>query len=132
VSVLLADHNIEGQARLLFGALTALGWVELLDLRLITFADVGLSDDSSDRAVWRQAQQLGMILLTDNRNNDGPDSLEQTLRDERTDISLPVLTVGNAERLRKDREYRNACAARIVEIVVALDRHLGTPRLFIP
>jgi hypothetical protein len=72
-------------------ALTALGWVEMLDLKLVTFADVGLSDDSSDRAVWRQARQLGMILLTDNRNNDGPDSLEQTLRDGRTDQSLPVL-----------------------------------------
>lgn len=91
MSVLLADHNIEGQARLLFGALTALGWVELLDLKLVTFADVGLSDDSSDRAVWRQAQHFDMLLLTNNRDKEGPDSLEQTLRDELTSASLPDL-----------------------------------------
>ena len=31
---LLADHNIEGQAKLLLGTLQALGWVDLLELRL--------------------------------------------------------------------------------------------------
>ena len=73
-----------------------------------------------------------MLLLTDNRNNDGPDSLEQTILDDVTSTSLPVLTVSNAERLRKDQGYRSACAERLVEILVDLDRYRGVPRLYIP
>ena len=38
----LVDHNIEGQAVLLWGTLVAEGWLELLPLRLATFAEVGL------------------------------------------------------------------------------------------
>jgi hypothetical protein len=41
---LLADHNIEGHAHLLLGALQALGWAELLDVRVATLVEVGLSD----------------------------------------------------------------------------------------
>jgi hypothetical protein len=132
VVVLLADHNIEGQARMLLGMLQKLGWSDLLDLRLGTFTEVGLTDDSSDRVVWRRAQELGMILLTDNRNNEGPDSLEQTLLDEVTPTSLPILTVGSAERLRSEQAYRVACAERVAEIVFDLDRYRGVPRLYFP
>lgn len=129
---LLADHNIEGHARLLMGTLQALGWVDLFELRLATLEDIGLAPDSSDREVWRRAQAQGMLLLTDNRNNDGPDSLEQTLLDEQPTLSLPVLTVGSAERLRADSNYRHACAEPVVEILIDLDRYMGTPRLYIP
>ncbi len=130
--VLLADHNLEGHARLLFGTLQAMGWADLLDLRLATFAETGLAQDSTDREVWRRVQDRDMLLLTDNRNNEGPDSLEQTLRDEQSPASVPVLTVGNAERLMADRHYRHACAERLAEILVDLERYVGTPRLFIP
>lgn len=129
---LLADHNLEGHARLLLGTLEAMGWVELLDVRLATFAEIRLAQDSSDRAVWRSAQELGMLLLTGNRNREGPDSLEQTLSDEVSPDSLPVLTVGDSKRLRADRQYRHACAERLAEILVDLDRYTGIPRLFIP
>ena len=109
-----------------------LGWVELLELRLEVFTEVGLARTSTDREVWHRAQELGMLLITDNRNKDGPDSLEQTLLDDMTSVSLPVLTVSNAERLRKDRAYRGACAERLAEILVDLDRYMGIPRLYIP
>ena len=130
--VLLADHNLEGHAHLLFGTLQVMGWADLLDLRLVTFAEIGMAQDTADREVWRRAQVLDMLLLTDNRNNEGPDSLEQTLRDEQSPTSLPVLTVGNAERLLTDRHYRHACAERLVEILVDLERYVGTPRIYIP
>jgi hypothetical protein len=132
VITLLADHNIEGHARLLLGTLQALGWVDLLELRLATLEEIGLPPDSSDREVWRRAQALSMLLLTDNRNNDGPDSLEQTLLDEQFPMSPPVLTMGNAERLRADSSYRHACAERVVEILIDLDRYVGLSRLYIP
>ena len=73
-----------------------------------------------------------MLLLTDNRNNEGPDALEQTLQDELTPSSLPVLTVGSGERLRRDRPYRVACAERVAEIVVDLETYRGVSRLCIP
>lgn len=111
---LLADHNIEGHAKLLLSTLQSLGWVDLLELRLTLFSEVGLAHNSSDREVWHRAQNLGMLLLTDNRNNDGPGSLEQTILDDATSMSLPVVTVSNAERLRKDQGYRSACAEALV------------------
>ena len=51
----------------------------------------------------------GMILLTSNRRRREEDSLEQTLREENTATSLPVLTIGNAERMI-ERRYRERCA----------------------
>lgn len=132
MSVLLADHNVEGHARLLMGALQALGWVDALDIRLVTFIEVGLTGASTDREVWQRAQERGMLLLTANRNKSGTDSLEQVLREEHAPQSLPVLTVSQAKKLLNDRAYRNACAERIAEIVLDLDAYRGIPRLFIP
>lgn len=70
----LADHNIEGQAQLLWGTLSSADWLELVPMRLVRFDDVGLPFDSSDRDVWRFVQAHSMLLLTDNRNMAGDDS----------------------------------------------------------
>ena len=128
---LLIDHNIEGQATLLWGALAAEGWLELVSLRLVRFTEMGLPFDSSDRVVWRFAQAQGLLLLTDNRNMKGEDSLEQTLREENTLNSLPILTIGNTDRL-DERDYREQCISRLIEIILDLESYLGTGRLFIP
>lgn len=127
----LADHNIEGQAAILWGTLGARGWLELASLRVMRFADVGLPVDSPDRMVWRFVQARGMLLLTGNRNMKGDDSLGQTMRDEATPESLPVLTIGSLDRL-VEREYRERCAERLVEIALYLERYLGVGRIFIP
>lgn len=131
MTVLLADHNVEGHAQLLLGALKSLGWADALDIRLATFDKVALTSASTDREVWQRVQELGMLLITANRNRSGTDSLEQVLRDEHSAESLPVLTVSQAKRLLQDRVYRNACAERIAEIIVDLDIYRGVPRLFI-
>ena len=72
---ILSDHDIEGHAYSLIGVLGAEGWLEMVDLRLATFAEVGLPFNSPDWTVWRFAQEERMILLTNNRNMDGEDSL---------------------------------------------------------
>jgi hypothetical protein len=131
VITLLADHNIEGQALLLWGTLGAAGWLELVPLRLVHFGEVGLSYDSTDRDVWRFAQANQMLLLTDNRNMVGVDSLEQTIRDENQVTALPVITISRADRVI-ERSYREQCAARLLDIVLSLDNHLGAGRVFIP
>ena len=128
---ILVDHNIEGQAMLLWSTLSAEGWAELLSLRLVTFAQIGLPYNRGDREVWRFAQEKGMILLTANRRMKGEYSLEQTIREENTTTSLPVLTIGNANRM-VERVYRERCAARLLEIGLELDNYMGTGRIFIP
>ncbi len=127
----LVDHDIEGQALALWGTLGKTGWLEIVDVELVTFLNVGLPFDSSDREVWRFAQANGMILLTNNRNMDGEDSLEQTLRDENKLTSLPILTIANADRL-SERLYRERCATQLLEIVIDLDTNLGRSRIYIP
>ena len=128
---ILVDHNMEGQATLLGGTLVTEGWLDLIPIRLVTFAEVGLPFDSSDRSVWRFVQAQRMLLLTDNRSMKGEDSLEQTLREENVSTSLPILTVGNIARL-DEREYREECAERLVEIALDLENYLGASRIFIP
>ena len=127
----LVDHNIEGYALNMWGMLSAAGWLEIFPLRLLRLRDIGLPEDSSDREIWRYAQAHGCLLLTDNRNKDGEDSLEQTIRDENTIDAIPVLTVGDTERL-DDQDYREKCMLRLLEIAIYLDEYLGTGRLFIP
>lgn len=128
---ILSDHDIEGKVFLLWGTIAATGWLDIVSLRLVRFRDVGLPPDSTDRTVWQFAQANGMILLTNNRNMEGTDSLEQTIRDENTLTSLPVLTIGDFDRIT-DRAYRENCATRLLEIMVYLDDYLGVGRMFIP
>ena len=127
----LADHNIEGQAALLWSTMMTSGWLEFDLFRLVTFSEIGLSVVSTDRVVWRFAQAHGMLLLTGNRNMDGEESLEQVIRQENHAAALPVLTIGSLDRM-VERPYREACADRLVEIGVALDNYRGTGRIYLP
>jgi hypothetical protein len=131
MTTILGDHNMEGRATLLWGTLASEGWLDLVPLHLVTFAEAGLPVNSSDRVVWRFAQTQRMLLLTDNRSMKGENSLEQTIREESTATSLPILTIGSVDRLDK-RDYRDRCATRLVEIVLDLDYYVGVSRVFIP
>ncbi|HBL15162.1 MAG TPA: ACP S-malonyltransferase [Cyanobacteria bacterium UBA11162] len=127
----LIDHNLKGQGILLWGTLAAEGWLEISPIRFVVFEEVGLSKDSSDRIVWQFAQRNQMILMTANRNMKGVDSLEQMIRQENTATSLPVITVGNKERL-DEQSYRERCASRLVEILFDLENYMGVGRLYLP
>ncbi len=127
----LSDHNLEGQAILLWSTMESEGWLKLLPIPLLTFADVGLPFESSDRVVWRYAQERNLILLTANRNDDGEDSLGRTIQDENTATSLPVVTIGTADRL-EESYYRERCAEKLMEIVIYIERYRGVGRVFVP
>ena len=45
----LIDHNLKGQAVLIWGIITTEGWLNLVSIRFITFEEVGMPTDSSDR-----------------------------------------------------------------------------------
>lgn len=128
---ILVDHNIEGHATLLWHALSAEGWLELGLFRMVTFTDIKLAQDSSDRTVWQYAQNHNMLLLTGNRNMDGIDSLEQTIRDANLPISMPVVTIGNLDRV-VEHAYRAACVTRLAEIGLFIETYRGVGRLYIP
>jgi hypothetical protein len=129
--IILADHDIEGYAHVLWGVVQAEGLHQLTPIGFATFADVGLSTTNSDRTVWRFAQAHQMILLTNNRNMEGDDSLEVTLRQENHPSALPVITIGSVDRI-DDPDYRLRCATRILEIAAEIENYKGAARLFIP
>jgi hypothetical protein len=128
----LIDHNLGGHAEILFGSLASQGWADLLSIQFMTFQEMGLAIDSSDRVVWRLAQANQMMILTANRSMKGDDSLEEVLRDENGITSFPVITIGDANRLLSDRVYRNRCGDRLLEILLELEIWMGVGRLYIP
>ena len=95
------------------------------------FEQVGLAINVSDHVVWNFAQTNQMILLTANRSMKGIDYIEQTIQDDNTDNTLPVITIGNTDRMT-NFEYRKGCSIRLVEILLNLDNYMGAGRLFIP
>ena len=129
--IFLIDHNIEGQSLILFGSIASEGWLDTLPIRFVSFDEVQLPINSSDRVVWRFAQENQMILLTANRSMKGKDSLEQVIREESLPTSLPVVTLANVDRI-VEREYREQCVERLVEIALYMDNYIGVSRLFIP
>lgn len=128
----LIDHNLRGHAVLLSGSILSGGWLDWVSIRFITFDEMKLPVNSDDRLVWQLAQSNQIILLTANRSMKGENSLEQVMREEITPASLPVITIGNADRLLNDPGYRERCATRLVEIVLDIDGYRGVSRLFIP
>jgi hypothetical protein len=130
--IFLVDHNLEGHALLLSGNMARLGWLEILPIRFVTFEEIELAVNSDDRVVWRFAQVNQMVLLTANRSMKGKDSLEQVMREENTPTSLPVITIGDADRVLSDPNYRDRCIDRLIEIIFEIDDYRGARRLFIP
>lgn len=128
----LVDHNLERYAVILLGTIASDGWLDLIPIRFITFREIELSTDSSDRIVWQIAQENQMILLTANRNMKGEDSLEKTLREDNMPNSLPIVTIGNLNRFRSEPGYRSQCADRIIQILLDLENYRGVGRVFIP
>ena len=130
--IFLIDHNLKGHALVLFGAIASQGWLDILPIQFVNFAEVNLAIDSNDRVVWRLAQEKRMILLTANRSMKGKDSLEQVMREESSSNSLPVFTIANADRLLNDVDYRGRCVESLIEITLDIDSYRGARRIFIP
>jgi hypothetical protein len=105
--IFLIDQNLEGYAEILLGGIAARGWLDLLPIQFITFGEIELPPNSTDRVVWRYAQLHKMILLTANRRMKGRDSLEQVMREENNSTSLPVITIANLTRFDIEKNVSN-------------------------
>ena len=132
---ILADINVVGQRIALFSIWTSDTWRDLWnDLGLVveSFPTLGLSDDAPDSLVWRTCQREELVLITGNRNKKGPDSLEATIQGENRPDSLPVITIGDADRVLRDRLYAEKVAERSLEKLIAIDDFRGAGRVYVP
>jgi hypothetical protein len=132
---LLADANIEGHIARLVARMQSETWREFwdyLELRCLTFQDVRLARDASDAVIWGHCQQHQILLLTNNRNDDGQESLEATIRANNTPQSLPVFTIGDADNLLIENEYADRVIDRLFRYLLEIENIRGTGRLYLP
>jgi hypothetical protein len=132
---ILADINVGRQRRIILAIWDSDAWRDLwngLGLSVESFPTVGLSHDSPDTMIWRTCQREQLVLITGNRNDDGPDSLEAVIRDENRPDSLPVFTLANANRILRDRGYAEQVAVRLLDYLTRIDEVRGVGRLYLP
>jgi hypothetical protein len=134
---LLADVNVQGHLPWLERLIKSIDLWEILvgeGIRLATFADLGLDPGLDDRTLWQNCQQDGWVLFTNDKNNDGPDSLQATIDDLWEVGKLPVLTLSNQGRFVRDGVYAKRVAADIAELLVGIKSGdpLDRPRIFVP
>lgn len=135
---LLADVNVQGHLPYLLHLLESLGLAGLLGeigLRLVTFGDLGLDRGLGDRPLWRFCQDEGWVLFTDDRNDDGRDSLRRTLDDSWTAGRLPVFTLSNKGRFERDRAYAERVAEDVATLmfgIVSEGGYRDRSRIYVP
>jgi len=135
VKGILADINVLAQFESLLHYCQSEQWREVWDgLRLTvhTFEELGLARDVADDVLWHCCQQRQIVLVTGNRNDDGPDSLEATIRNHNAPDSLPVLTLADAQRVQNDRTYARQTAEALLDYLFRIQELLGTGRLYLP
>jgi hypothetical protein len=80
---IMADHDIEGQMQVILHLLLSREWRAVwteLAMSVESFVTLSISPDISDAALWQFCQTQQIILLTANRNREGPESLEAIIR----------------------------------------------------
>ena len=134
---LVADVNVQGHLPYLRRLIETRGlWNILVELKLrfVTFSEVQFERDIDDRVLWNRCQRDGWVLLTENRNHDGPDSLEATLADSWESGHLPILTLANKGRFEHDRNYAEQIADEIAELLfgIANGEYCDRARIYVP
>lgn len=135
VKGILADIHMKGPVADLARAMQGATWAEFwndLDLALFAFEDVDLTVTSTDEEIWHKCQEEQLVLITNNRNQDSPDSLEAAIRRHNTPKCLPVFTISDLDRFRKNRDYAERVLERLYECLLDMEKLLGTGRLFLP
>ncbi len=132
---IMADNNVVGQFNAMVHYLVTGTWKDLwktLSMKVETFASLELEEEAPDVVVWQACQARGVLLVTGNRNSQGPDSLEVAIRTFNQPTSLPVFTISDSDRFTYDRAYAERVGDRLMDYLVYLDNNLGTGRLYLP
>jgi hypothetical protein len=135
MAAIMADHDCEGQMQVLLRLLASAEWHALwteLAVRVESFASLGVPPHTPDADLWQRCQTQQIILITGNRNEEGPASLEATLQASNTPTSLPVLTLSEPQRVLSSRAYANRVVERLVEYLIDVENLRGTGRLYLP
>lgn len=130
----LSDNDVLGAVAVLRSLLESAEWAEWvrgLDLEFLSFEDLGLAPDATDRAVWVAAQDAGAILITGNRSG-GPESLELVLAELSDPMALPILTLADPRRIRRERDYARAAVVRLLDYLSQIEALRGSGRLYLP
>jgi hypothetical protein len=132
---LMADNDVLGHVSRLAYLCQTPEWIEFwrdLGCVLYTFGDFGLSPDAKDAKIWEVCQANDVILITGNRSGKDPDSLDATIRQANQASCIPVMTISDARRISRDRDYANAVIERLFEFLLEIENLRGTGRLFLP
>lgn len=131
----MADHDVEGQVKILLRVLMSDVWRDFwidLGYQIESFESLGIATNTPDVHLWRLCQERDIVLITGNRNKEGIESLEATIEQLGTPESLPVLTIGEPNRIFSSREYAHQAAERLLEYLDGMENLRGTGRLFLP
>jgi hypothetical protein len=132
---IMADHDIEGQMQVLLRLLNSPAWRELwseLAIQVESFMSLGIPTNTPDVELWQLCQSRDIVLITGNRNEEDATSLEATIQSANTPESLPVLTVGEPQRILSGRTYAESVVERLVEYLIDVENLRGTGRLYLP
>ena len=132
---LLVDRDVQGHVSRLMDICQLPPWVDLwreLECMLCTFEDFDLPEDATDATIWQACQEHNIFLITGNRNAEGPESLEMTIRQRNAANCLPVLTLADPDRIQRERLYAEAVVERLFDIPIDPDALRGTGRLYLP
>lgn len=134
---LLADVNLEGHLPYLRRLMEREGILEILTelgISLVTFPELGLDRETNDRALWHFCQEHGWVLFTDNRNREGENSLDATVRDSWHEGRLPVLTLASKRNFEIRATYATRVAKDVAELLVVafVDKIRNQSRIFVP
>ncbi len=132
---ILSDNDVQGHVSRLMDICQLLPWVELwraLECILCTFEDIGLPEDTTDAVIWQACQDNEILLITGNRNAEGPESLEMTIRQRNTPNCLPVLTLADPDRIQREHQYAESVVEGLFDVLVDTDTLRGTGRLYLP
>jgi hypothetical protein len=132
---IMADHNVEGHLQALITIWSSPAWGDVwqgMKCDLESFERQGIAADTSDTDLWEHCQKHEIVLLTGNRNAEGADSLEAAITSLGTARSLPVITIGDPDRMLRERDYAQRVAAQMLEYLLDLENLRGTGRLYVP
>jgi hypothetical protein len=132
---IMSDNDVRGHVSRLMDICQASPWAELwrdLECVLCSFEDLELPENATDAAVWQACQSGGVLLVTGNRNAEGQESLEVTIRRQNRPDCLPVLTLADPDRITRDRQYAESVVERLFDVLIDVEVFRGTGRLFLP
>ena len=115
--------NIEGHVARLVAVMQSDYWRDVSDSGHSHphFPRSRTSADDIDTHVWQVCQEKQLYLLTNNRNDDGPASLEATLRKFNSPSSLPIFTLSDSDRIYQSRDYTERMAESLFDKLLRVD-----------